>query len=160
MVRTGKNETNRRVLVITGELPPMIGGVGAYAVGIASALKSVGVEATVVTSVPRGPGSPPVDHVIWGPKRLNYKGLKLLPLMAQAVGTCLRRRPDHVICMTFKHEGLVGLGLRSMFTLPFSVVVHGTELNEAFRDKCRRKVAELVMRRASHVICNSSYTLG
>src|ERR1022692_2897232 len=155
-VPSGMNEIKREVLIVTGQFPPVIGGIGSYAMGIAGALRSVGIGTLAVTSVPRDSAVPKLDYVISGWNWFNHKGVKLLPLMAGAVRGCLRQRPDHVICMNINHEGVVGLMLRRIFALPFSVVVHGSELNMALRNRAKRRLAELVMGRASLVICNSS----
>jgi len=65
------------VLFVTGEYPPMRGGVGAYTAALAQALTEIGVQVSVLTATqaqatvqPPGADSPSVaPHVatVWAP---------------------------------------------------------------------------------------------
>ena len=42
--------------------------------------------------------------------------------------------------------------------IPFTVIIHGTDINYTFRFKRKRMLAKLILKQAKNIICNSRYT--
>lgn len=147
-----------RVLLVTGEYPPVVGGVGRYAEGLCAALAAAGCGADVVTSVPsdRESGS----RVRRGPRGLNRTGVKLVPLTLLSAASRAMRRYDAQIAMTCGHEALVCRALAVVSRTPTVLVAHGSELLAESSRAMRRRVGLSNLRWASAVLANSAFTKG
>lgn len=132
-----------KVLLLATAYTPGRGGTDRFAINLSRGLAAAGCDVRVVTT----DGGP-----------LDWKFVKLLPLLVSAVRACLSRRPDRVVAMLWTHEGLVALVLRWLFGVEYVVVAHGSEIAQ-YRDRPGYAQAmRAVLGRAAVLVANSGFT--
>lgn len=152
------------ICLISAEFPPICGGVGVFALNLATGLKESGVQVSVVTSTPRSVrngaqrAAAEALDITYGRTALNRRYVKLLPLLLSSLRVCLQRRPDRLIAMVWTHDGLVAHWLNMCVGLPYAVVVHGSELVQNKQPGLRRSLMLRVLRSASWVVANSDFS--
>lgn len=144
-----------KIVVATLEYPRHWGGVAklAYeeAMGLAACGHEVHVEAhdqgrasfpdapcTVRYVAPRTRG---IHRVVW--------------LLWSLLGTVRRFRPDFIHCPTYRGYALPVLLMRTLFGIPYSIYIHGTELNTETKTPLRKTLMRLVLSRAAFIATNS-----
>jgi phosphatidylinositol alpha-1,6-mannosyltransferase len=148
-----------KVLMISADFPPLIGGIATFSYNLARGLAKAGCRVRVLTSV--GPGSwEPVRDVpvIRTPAALNRKGLKIIPLLWVGAQICRRERPDWLLAMTCTHEGIVAYVLKRILDVKYALVAHGSEMLQLPATGLRCAVTTRIFRDASVVVSNSEYT--
>lgn len=146
-----------RVLLVSGEYSPVVGGVGRFAQTMAGAITAAGGDVQVVTSAGGIASTPGVRR---GPAAMNHAGIKLLPLTVLALSASRASRFDVLIAMTCAHEGVVCRTLSALRRIPFVVVAHGSELLDVPGRELQRSVGLSNLRRATAIVANSSFTKG
>lgn len=148
-----------KILLLATAFAPGIGGTDRFAVSLARGLRLAGCRVHVLTTLgAREQGSINDVKVTRTPSILNRKFLKLLPLIAAAIVTCWRERPDRVVAMVWTHEGIAAAMLRALFGIEYVVVAHGSEILQ-YRDRPLYGPAmRLVLGRASMLVANSRFT--
>lgn len=132
-----------KVLLLATAFTPGRGGTDRFAVNLSRGLAAAGCDVRVVTT----DGGP-----------LNWKFVKLLPLLACAIRACLDSRPDRVIAMLWTHEGSVALALRWLFGVEYAVVAHGSEIVQYRARWGYARAMRTVLGRAAAVVANSAFT--
>jgi phosphatidylinositol alpha-1,6-mannosyltransferase len=148
-----------RVLLLAGEYPPIVGGVGTFAANSARALRILGARVRTVTSVPTAEKRED-DDVLRVLPTLNRKFLKMVPLMAGGVLSAVRDRPDVVLAAAWPHEGITAYSLRKALGIPYAVMVHGTEVAGAQTSPARVRAFTRVVSSAALLVANSHFTKG
>jgi len=146
-----------RILIITTEYPPAVGGIGSFAATITRGLKALGDSVEVIATGRREEREPDLSQA--KSRLLEKRGFKLLPLTGRSAISCWRQRPDVTIAMTWTHEGIVALILRCTFGIPYVVVAHGSEILRHSQSRPAGALLRLIFRRALFVSANSSYTM-
>lgn len=152
----------RSALILTGQFPPDIGGIGTFAEQIAEALASDGVEVTVLTSTG---AVPEADcgrryRVRRGPGSLNRKFFKLVSMVWLAVVELRRTgRGTTLIAMAWPHEGTVAYLVSRLLRISYAVVVHGSEITWHARGSVTLRLMQTILGGAARVLANSRYTL-
>ncbi len=148
-----------KLLIISAEFPPLIGGIATFGYSLAKGLREMGYDVEVVTSVGSS-GSERLDgmRVVRTPNIFNRRFLKIVPLFCASLWSCISRRPGKLILMTCGHEGLVGRVLRILFDSQYLVVVHGSEILQLENRKMLGWLATKVFTGAEMVVANSNYT--
>src|SRR6266516_5754626 len=101
------NAKRLRVLLITTSFPPGVGGISTWAATMATILSDAGHKVTVLTSDRCDGASVAIGaRVVRTPAIVSGKFVKLAPLTLMALVLCLRARPNRLILMTWKHEGI------------------------------------------------------
>lgn len=150
-----------KVLMISADFPPLIGGIATFSHNLARGLQEAGCRVRVLTSVRPGRREPVRDvPVVRTPAVLNRKGLKILPLLWVGAQICRRERPDRLLAMTCAHEGIVAYVLKCMLGVEYALVAHGSEILQLPATGLRRVVTNRIFRDASVVVLNSEYTRG
>jgi phosphatidylinositol alpha-1,6-mannosyltransferase len=148
-----------RVLIITSEFPPLIGGIGTFTYNIAKALTLAGVSVRVLTSVGQeAPEQLKGVDVLRTANCLNRRGLKLIPLLYQAMRLCVAERPDMIIAMTWTHEGLVASLISRLLHLKYWVIVHGSDILSRRRAGLTRHLMFHCFEHANRILANSQFT--
>jgi phosphatidyl-myo-inositol dimannoside synthase len=148
-----------KLLILTTDFPPFIGGVSTFTFNIATGLQQAGCRVKIVTSV----GSDRSENhtnlaVIHMPAMLNRQVLKAVPLLGSALFICRSEPPDKILAMQWTHEGTVAWAIRRLLGIPYAVVTHGSEIVAARRQSIRRALMMHVLHNAESVIANSNFT--
>jgi phosphatidylinositol alpha-1,6-mannosyltransferase len=146
-----------RVLLLAGEYPPAVGGVGSFAANAARALRRAGAQVRAVTSVPSDAEEHP-DDVIRSLTALNHKVVKIGALLGGSLRTAVRWKPDVVVAAAWPHEGLTAFALSKFSRTPYAVMVHGSEVMQARTSSARRRVMKTILGSAALLIANSTFT--
>lgn len=148
-----------RVMLITADYPPNLGGVARLGGTLATILASNGHAVTVITSVADTTGvRDDRVRIVRTPAFLNRKLLKLMPLFIASLWHALRQRPDLLVLAKATHEGAVGLFLSTIIRLPYVALSYGTELLQAEARPLRSAFTKTVFRRARVIIAISNFT--
>jgi len=136
-----------KVLLFTLEYPPFRGGVAEYYRG----LKENWPKPDEIFVLHNNSG-----------QLLNKSGWpRWLPAVF-ALRNEIKKIKSHVIIGQILPLGTVVLIL-NLFRfkknkIPYTVILHGQDINYAFRFKRKRIIAELILKQAKNIICNSNYT--
>ncbi|HDH53167.1 MAG TPA: glycosyltransferase [Nitrospirae bacterium] len=149
-----------KILQITTSFPPLIGGIETYSYNLAKGLIDKGLFLKVLTSVgeERTLNDTNDIHVVRTPSWLNIRYIKIIPLLLTAMFTCLIDRPDYVIAMTWRHEGVVAYLLKKLLKIKYIIVSHGTEITSVCDKYVHRALMTSVFGGAQNIIANSSFT--
>ncbi len=157
-----------KVLLVTFEYPPYVGGIATYALTVAEGLASLGCDVHVLA--PAYPGSEefdgglasttvriPVGH---GTKEL----IRFVPGLLHLRAELARFRPDVALLASDLAHG-IGAVACSARGVPFVPVVHGSEIAKHFPPRTlKRRIQAVWLRRAyvrsAEVICVSAYVKG
>jgi phosphatidylinositol alpha-1,6-mannosyltransferase len=148
-----------RVLLITTSFPPGIGGISTWAATLARILSRAGHDVTVLTS--DRPDQTLIEtgvRVVRTPAMLAGKFVKIVPLTLMGLVLCLRSRPNRLILMTWKHEGITGYILKAILRVRYVVVAHGSEVPEHTQAGVGFRIMSGILSGAVRVIVNSDYT--
>jgi phosphatidylinositol alpha-1,6-mannosyltransferase len=150
-----------RILIISAEFPPQIGGIGAVSYNMAKGLQQEGHEVKVLTAVGVKGNSRALGlDVARTPSFLNRKGIKLVPLFLAALWLCLVNRPHWLLLSVWTHEGIIGYVLHKLLRTKYVVVAHGSEILLHRDNSVLRPLMARVFRGGERVITNSRYTKG
>jgi len=148
-----------RAIILSTEFPPLIGGIGTFACGLALALKKVGVEVRVITTVGRLAEEVVRDFAVIRARGIwNVRFLKAVPLLMLTAIWGLRERPRWIVAMTWTHEGLVAYLLRKALSIRYVVVTHGSEILAHRERALIRSLRLLILRNADGIVANSRFT--
>jgi glycosyltransferase involved in cell wall biosynthesis len=130
-----------RVLVVTQMWPgPSDPDLGVFVFDIVRELRALGHE-VAVSAIDRRGGSP----------------LKYARLSGAAVAAARRVRPDVVFAHFLFPAGAAGAAAALASGVPFVVMAHGTDVDNALRSPVLARATRLVTNRAATVICNSRW---
>jgi len=148
-----------KLLVITTEFPPKIGGIGKYAYNMCLGLKANGWEITTLTSVPLKTHESITEFKVYRiPKCLNKKYLKIIPLILKSIWILIKFRPDKILALTWTHEGIVACLLKLILKIEYALVVHGSEILMHRNKAIRHQLMIATLKNASQIVVNSRYT--
>lgn len=148
-----------RVLFITNDFPPKVGGGATTAEVLARGLQQVGVAVQVLTTAPPQGPEPVTDVPVTRVSPfLDYKGIKVVPLAAGALRAALTHRPHRLLALSWTHDGLVALAVSRMLGVPYVVMAHGTEILRHRRRWPVRALMLQVFQGAQAVAANSTFT--
>jgi phosphatidylinositol alpha-1,6-mannosyltransferase len=145
------------VLVLAGEYPPMVGGVGTFAANSVQALRLAGARVQVATSVPSD-SRQREDDVVRILTMLNGKFFKLAALIAGGTYAVLRTRPNITLAAAWPHEGATAHLFWKVLRIPYAVFVHGTDLMAARDVPARRRMMTTILSSARVLVANSTFT--
>ncbi|MBS3766475.1 glycosyltransferase family 4 protein [Candidatus Bipolaricaulota bacterium] len=156
-----KEEETYRILLLTAEFPPQIGGIATLTSQLAGKLhereyNGREVEVHVVTSVGKERNFPfPVTRT---PDFLNWKLLKIFPLLLATFWICLKERPDKLLLGKWTHEAFVAYPLYAVFRIPYVTLVHGSEILKFKKQAAGRFILRKLLERGEKVVPVSNYT--
>ena len=151
-----------KISLISGEYPPVSGGIGVLALCLTRGLALAGAKVTVITTSGATIGdthsepSEGIDVRRTCPT-LNLRYVKLLPLWLGASRVHFRERPDYVLAMVWTHDGLVAYLLKKLFGLRYAIFAHGSEIIQT-QGRLQRRLMTKVFRKADWVVANSNFT--
>jgi len=146
-----------RVLIVTTEYPPHPGGVATVAYEEARGLANLGMQVRVETVLP---GAICAQEKV----QVNYRHApggaiwRLLPLTWIVLRAMIMFRPHFVHCPTYRGFGLPLYAVARLLRVPYSVYLHGTELNTEKRSGIRLAIMRRVLEGAAVVCTNSENT--
>jgi len=146
----------RQILLLAGEYPPVVGGVGTFAANAARGLRLAGARVRTVTSVP-GNGHHDEDSLRLF-TMLNHKFIKLGSLFAGGAFAVIRDRPDVILAAAWPHEGFTAYSLSEAFGIPYAVMVHGTDVVQPRTRSARGRAMTRILSSSSLLVANSNYT--
>ena len=150
-----------KLLVVTTDFPPLIGGVATFTRNIAEGLQQAGCSILVLNTVGTNGSREDCDlPVIRTAAMLNKQFLKAAPLLGWVLWNCRRQRPDKLIAMQWTHEGTVARMVKQLLGISYAVVAHGSEIIAGRRRPTRRRLMRHVLHHAERVITNSEFTRG
>ena len=148
-----------KLLVITTEFPPKIGGIGKYAYNMCLGLKANGWKISALTSVPVDTQESVTEFGIHRiPKCLNKKYLKIIPLFLKSILILIKFRPEKILALTWTHEGIVAWLLKFFLKIEYVLVVHGSEILLHRNKALRHQLMIATLQNASQIVVNSRYT--
>lgn len=149
-----------KILVVSRQWPPMTGGIGAFAVGLCGTLQIAAIPHIVLTPLAEQAVQRDQTEVTPYPRRwvLKHRICTAAWLVRAGLQASRKNQVSHTVCMTIYDEAFVGLALLKARGIPYSVVVHGTDLNKVSETQCLRRLVSKVLQAATFVICNSYYT--
>lgn len=151
-----------KILMPTTEFPPDAGGVATLAYEQAAGLARLGfqvqVEAVDHGQATQRPQPPPQAMFRYRPIPAGPVW-RLLPLLNDLLRTVRTSQPDFICCPTYRGFGLPVSLVARLTGIPYSIFLHGTELNTERRSKGRLRAMDFVLRKAAFVATNSRNTL-
>jgi len=140
-----------RVLLLTWNFPPTIGGIEYVAAHLFHGLAAAGSEVEVVTRAAPGAPDDPRIH------RARRAGLPafLFHALRRGAASCRRWRPDLVVCASVV-AALPAYLLRRAFGIPYVVLVHGSDVLHPGR--LYRRAVRFLLRGAGAITANSEGT--
>ncbi|MDR0993919.1 MAG: glycosyltransferase family 4 protein [Verrucomicrobiota bacterium] len=117
-----------KILMLTWNYPPTIGGIEQVAHYTATGLRRLGHDVTVVASVlPPGAGEAPEQRPFI--HRADKKGIPAFLLHAVRTGSRLirRQRPDVLLCPSLTSAPAAWL-LSRRFRIPYAIQIHGSDI--------------------------------
>jgi phosphatidyl-myo-inositol dimannoside synthase len=145
-----------RILLLAGEYPPVVGGVGTFAANVARGLRLAGARVRTVTSVPANGFHDDESLRIF--TMLNHKFIKLGSLFAGGTVAVVRDRPDVILAAAWPHEGFTAYSLSETFGIPYAVMVHGTDIVQPRTRSPRGRAMTKILSSSSLLVANSNYT--
>ena len=147
----------KRVLIISLEYPPQVGGIATYVHSLARALDSK--QTVVLTSHMRGEkqwdeqcGYKVIRKGLLYPKFLWPRWIRLF----WHVLVLIRREKIEVLLIHHALPvGYVGWIIKKLFKLPYLIFSHGTDVEVAFARPWKAKMMRVVCNSAQQVITNS-----
>jgi len=148
-----------KVLVLSTDFPPSVGGIGTFAWRLGMALEKVGALVRVITTV-SCPGPEPVPELAVSrvPEKWSNRYLKALPLLILTVLWVRRERAGLVVAMVWTHEGVVAYLVRKALRVRYVVVTHGSEILSHVANPLMRQVMVRILKGADAVMANSRFT--
>lgn len=140
-----------RVLVLSWNYPPVIGGIEAVVENLFHGLRRSGHEVLLVTSfVTAAPGEP-------GLFRASKGGLKpfLWYSLCKGMSLCQQFKPNLIVCGSIV-TAPAAIVLTRLFRLPFLVLVHGKEI--VHDGWWYQRVVRWLLRRPTRLVANSAQT--
>jgi len=148
-----------KVLFVSTEFPPVVGGISTYAHNFVRALQCVGVSVSVLTALTVGSAECVEDiNVIRLRALLNRKVVKILPLLWTALRISCRDRPDKLLAMVWTHDGFVAYLLKKILGINYILVAHGSEILGHQRSPLGRTLMQQIFKGAQAVVANSNFT--
>lgn len=148
-----------KVIIISAEFPPAIGGVGTFAYNLARGLQAVGASVRVLTSA--GGGSQECVHDVavrrTPPRRLS-KALKIVALLRAALQLCAQERPDAILAMSWSQAGVVAYLVRHILGIEYALCTYGTDLLWMREKRVERAVARRIIDAAGVLVAISTFT--
>lgn len=153
-----------KILIPTTEFPPDPGGVASLAyeqaVGLARLGHTVRVETLARGTDTWQPCASPVEGTEFVYREIGSGPVwRLGPLAANLLKALRSFRPDFIHSPTYRGYGLPLLVAASLKRVPYSVYLHGTELNTEQRSRMRRTIMGAVLNGATQIFTNSENTL-
>ncbi len=138
-----------RVLLVTSDYPPKLGGVAAYYYGLAQAMPSM----YILTNIP-GSSGPRVNQASW-----NWFGWpRWLPLLWVVPWWRAKTKARFLAAGELLPTGTALLLMRLAFSWPYLVFLHGLDVQLAQRSPWKKFLVRQVLSRAAVVVTNSRFT--
>jgi len=149
---------DKKLLMISAEFPPNIGGIATISYNIAKGLKEMGIDIAVLTAATGGRDKENL-RIYRTPGILNRKFLKLLPLTLWGFHLLFKEKPDGLILTKWTHEGPVGFMLKKFFGVDYILIAHGTEIRYFLNfPLIVKSIIKGIFKEAVKVIAVSDYT--
>lgn len=149
-----------KVLIPTTEFPPDSGGVStlAYEQAVGLALAGSQVKVIAVNSSPRTSPKlvPNLEVEYFNPRARAI--WRIVPLFLKLLGCVATLRPRFMHCPTYRGFGLPVFLVSKAFGVPYSIYLHGTELNTEVQSHVRRWLMEVILGQAAFTATNSQNT--
>lgn len=120
-----------KVVVISAEFPPTVGGIASAARDLVEGLAATGTSVRVLTQGRVNPAGASDVKIARIPPWLGRKYIKVIPMVLVAAWMCVQERPDRVVAMTWTHDGVVAWMLKMLLRVDFAVALQGTEVVQA-----------------------------
>lgn len=146
------------ILLLTGEFPPLHGGIGTLALGLAEAAQQDGHDVTVLAPQPRG-NAPVQDTYAFAVERFAPgPDWRVRPaLLRRIYRIATRQNWDIIHALDTPHARALG-ALNLLGRIPYIATVHGDELMQCRGLKRKLWRALGVYRTADKIVCNSRFT--
>lgn len=150
---------NKRTLLVTYDFPPIVSGIGSFFYNTWRFLPS----ADNFILAPRVKGAEAIDnsgrvkvfrYINW----FSSPAIRSLILLFYLPLLLTRERINTLICAVPVSIGVIGLGFKKFFHLPYCVFYYGGEFDKYKRNKIFMGIIKMVVRNASYVITNSGYS--
>jgi phosphatidyl-myo-inositol dimannoside synthase len=159
----GRGNAMTRVLLITNDFPPTVGGIARWYERICATVP----PDCVIVLAPRLRGDVGFDarqpyKVIrrWVPvSRHPLARLIQMTILCAHAARMLRRERIRVVHIGQLHLGPIALGLKLFLKVPYVIYLHGGEMAPYMRIRAVRALARTIVRNARIVVVNSRYTL-
>jgi phosphatidyl-myo-inositol dimannoside synthase len=146
------------ILLLTGEFPPLHGGIGTLALGLADAAQRDGHDVTVLAPQPREAPAVTDGYAFKVERFTPDRDWRVRPALLRRVWEIVTRRHWDVIhAIDTPHARALG-ALNLLRRIPYIATVHGDELMECRGAKRRLWRALGVYRTAERIVCNSHFT--
>ena len=139
-----------RVLLVTNDFPPKLGGIQQY---LGNLVAAFGGEIRVLA--PRHDGAPPVAHVVRGERRYMLPTRRVRGWVRSQVDDFA---PDIVLYGAPHPLAQMGPGLRAETGVPYAVMTHGAEVTLPAVVPGLRQVLVATLRRADVLFAVSHFT--
>jgi phosphatidyl-myo-inositol dimannoside synthase len=148
-----------KILILSSEFPPAVGGIGTYANNLSRGLGEVGMEVKVITFGKRCSKSLEGNiETFYISSFWNKKFFKILPLSIVTLWVCLIQKPEKVLAMVWTHEGIVGLLFKKILNMKYILMTHGSEILKHKDSVYGRIVMKKVFEEAESICANSNFT--
>jgi phosphatidyl-myo-inositol dimannoside synthase len=146
------------ILLLTGEFPPLYGGIGTLALGLADAAQRDGHDVTVLAPQPHIPPAVTDSYAFKIERFLPDRDWRVRPALLRRVWNIVTRQHwDVVHAIDTPHARALG-ALNLLRRIPYIATVHGDELMECRGAKRTLWRALGVYRTADRIVCNSHFT--
>jgi phosphatidyl-myo-inositol dimannoside synthase len=146
------------ILLLTGEFPPLHGGIGTLALGLADAAQRDGHDVTVLAPQPRDTPAAPDSYAFKIERFVPDRDWRVRPSLLHRVWAITTRQHWDVIhAIDTPHARALG-ALNLLRRIPYVATVHGDELMGCRGVKRKLWRALGVYRTADRIVCNSHFT--
>lgn len=149
----------KKILVLSSEFPPQVGGIGTFAYNLSIGLAKTGNKVDVLTF---GDGQ---DKNIEDKLEVcrissywNRKFLKLFPMVFWALWICISKKPEKILAMVWTHEGIVSFLVKKILSVKYILMTHGSEILRHRDINDRRSIMQKVFEEADSICANSQFT--
>lgn len=151
----------RKILLITLDFPPLLGGVASYYHNLMLNLHKIGFKIMVLTS-PHPKGEKFDLKQPYKIVRRNLlasyfypKWLLMFPYILKAI---FKFKPDVIWVGQILPVGLPVLILSRLFKIPYWVLTHGMDIKLPQKNKRKFKILKIVLKHSKRCIANSQFT--
>jgi phosphatidylinositol alpha-1,6-mannosyltransferase len=148
-----------KVLILSSEFPPIVGGISSYAYNLSRGLCRADVKIHVITF-----GSDYDFSDIPNLKALrlasfwNKKFIKIIPLFVCALWICIWEKPNNILAMVWTHEGIASFLIKKILGTKYFLMAHGSEVLKHKEKNIQQWLMKLIFENAKTICANSRFT--
>jgi len=154
-----------KILFLTDDFPPILGGISTYSYEITKSLKELGED--VIVLAPKDEGYKEFDEncnikIIrrWFPRFQHGYYIKVLLLFFYLLYYVKKYNINIIHCATWLPCGVASLPLCKILKIPYTVTTYALDVLNPQVSKFRTMVMKLVLKNAKKIISISNYTRG